>query len=670
MGDLMPNTTILISKLIQKQMRIVAGAAVISIVVVVSRILESRSILPNGISITALYSALLFIWPCISSVSGALIPSCTVRQSTQTNPGGLSKRIAALFLQLIAAIFLAIIGVAAALGVLPQISMEHQEANLPRLSSSLTHFVFDSYFGFPSAGGFSVFNINSDFKWQLGIFVSLVCFACALLFSSLLSRTRPAAAAGLVSGLSVSCAIIQFGIRLDLPIGDFYKWAFGRTRWILSMLTLAMLLIFFLAFILRSNRNWSARKTIFSGSLLCAGSALIVFFAFAYPRFIRLSPRTAFALYRPFFSADGKTIIVTAAKIEGFAPQIWGIPVNGKGIRRLTGRLAATPITPIMDRPLITAPFISPDGNWIGYFSRRSFLGLVQDHLDLRIVRVDGTQDRLLISRLKEAYDTEPQMGPEIACSASAFSPDGSRIAVFCKDVLTVVELKSGHCINITLPLESSHTYFDWNHTDLAWNHSGSEIFISMSEISIEMMGSGPLLACDPATGQIRTIRENPRGINYAFFLSTARGMRFVLIGNSLLDLQTNKEQPVKYYQAWISSDEKVLVYATPHSIDHHVSGTEFHWQELPSGKKETVAIFPNNFERSSFYVSPSGDRVVINGDPAIVMERTGAMRFFPHGWSPFGWAGNGQVGLYKPQQLFPLALGDAETMKLRIINP
>jgi hypothetical protein len=647
----MPDTTIRISNLIQKQMRIIAVAAAISIVVVVSRILGSRSILPNGISITVLYGALLFIWPCLSSFSGALIPACTAHPLTQTSLGGVSRRTAALFMQFLTAILLAIIGVAAALGVLPPISMEHHEANLPYLSSRLTHFVFDTYFGFSPAEGFSVFVINSDFKWQLGIFVSLVCFACALLFSSLLTRTRPAAVAGLVSGLSVSCAIIHFGIRLDLPINDSYEWAFGRTRWTLSMLSLTMLLLFILAFILRWNRTWSVSKTILSGSLLCSGSALIVLFTFAYPRFIRLSPRSAFALCRPFFSADGKMIIVTAAKIESFAPQIWGIPVNGEGIRRLTGRLA---VTPFNDHPS-TVPFISPDGNWIGYFSRRGFLGLVQDHLDLRIVRIDGTQDRLLVSRLKETASTQIE-SPDIECASSAFSPDSSRIGVVCQDILTVVELKSGHYTNIALPLEGP--------THLAWNNSGSEVFISG-------MKWGPLLACDPATGKIRTIRENTKGLKNVFFLSTARGMRFVLIDDSLLDLQTNREQQVKCYQAWISSDEKFLVYATPHWIDLHESGTEIHWRELPSGKEETVEIFSNNFARSSFLVSPSGDRVVINGDPAIVIDRTGAMRYFPPGWSPFGWAGNSQVGLFKDSPLlFPLALGDAETMKLRILNP
>jgi hypothetical protein len=642
----MPNTTILISKLLQKQMRIVAGAVAVSIVVTLLSILESRNILPKGISIVAIYGTLLFIWPCLSSISGAMIPSCTVPQSTQKNPGGVSRRTTALFLQLITAILLAIIGVAAAFGVFLQIPMTGREANPP-----LPHFIFNTYSDFPPAWDFG---IDGPFKWMQGIFVSLVCFACALLFSSLLSRTRPAAIAGLVSGLSISFMIF---IRLDLPLlGDSVPLTFDELRLIMSLLALTILLVI-LTFILRWNRNGSVSKTIFSGSLLCAGSALIVFFSFAYPLSIRLSPSSAETLYMPYFSADGEMIIVTAFKRIAFAPQIWGIPVNGKNIRRLTGRLAVTPFM----SSLYAAPFMSPDGNWIGYFSRQNFLGILQNHLDLRMVRVDGTEDRLLVSRLKETDDTDPERRPDIACSASAFSPDSNRIAVVCKDVLTVVELRSGHCINITLPLE-------WP-THLAWNNSGSEILISPG------FASGSLFACDPATGRIRTIRENTKGRREALFLSTARGMRFVLIGNSLLDLQTNKEQLVdeKCYRAGISSDDKSLVYTTPHWINPMNAqeiGTEIHWREIASGKEEIAAILPNSYLSYSLLISPSGERVIVNSDRAIVIERSGAMRYFPPGWSAFGWAGNDQVGLRSSEKLFPLALGDVETMKLRILNP
>jgi len=633
------NSTIPISYLVRKQGHVITIATAIAFLGMLLSFLESRSILPKGTSTIAFYVILLFVWPCLSAVAGAMIPI----------PQKFGRRTASLLLQFLTALILGVMGIVAALGVLVQIPLQYSIADLPFPISALDNIKDINYF-FSTAGWFPLdiawspqfigYRYQFSPKLLLVLAASLVCFSCALLFSSLLSRAKPAAISGLVGGLSISGILFHCWIRLSLPAEGLTGSRLSvELGWILSVFMLAAFLIFVFVLLFRWSFQWSSGKAISFGSVICAVLASAAFFAFAYPHSIRISPKSSFALPYPLFSVDGKAVIVDATKRGIMAPHIWSISTEGKGAKRLAGRLAF-------------APFLSPDGNLVAYFSQRNWLGLARDSVDLRAVWVDGTHDRLLVSQLVKNRDYHRE-GP---CDAFAFSPDSSRIAVACEDMLTVVELSSSRVVKMALP-----SRYSWC---LAWNSSQSEVLLKDN-------GLGPPLAYDPTTRQTRTIRGEEGNSGPITFLSTAKGTRFVMVGNSLLDLLTNKVQRItdsECYMAGISSDEKFLVYANAKKSAPPNSETEFHWRELDSGKDELAATLPGRRFYDRLLISPRGDKVVI--DSKLVIEKSGAMRNFPDGWAAFGWSGNGQVGLIAFKEPFLLALCNPETMQMRIIYP
>jgi hypothetical protein len=129
----------------------------------------------------------------------------------------------------------------------------------------------------------------SVFKLLLGIFASVVCFACAALLSSLLSRTKLAAIAGLFAGLSISGLIVHCWIRLDLvDFNDVGTLVPGELAWILCVLALSSVLILPATLFLSSSSRRRTGIAVLIGPSIIAGSAAVAFFAFAYPHRFRL----------------------------------------------------------------------------------------------------------------------------------------------------------------------------------------------------------------------------------------------------------------------------------------------------------------------------------------------------------------------------------------------
>lgn len=646
---------------LRKQGLIVVVALIISIVLAFLAFLERKSALPKGISLTAMYATLLFVWPCFSSISGGLLPAERFRQTAENlSGGGIAKRLAARLLQAMTALLLSLIAIATALEVLARIPL-HLRSELPWSEQRWAMYFKDAAYLILADGSFrhgdSWFRFNfydGAYKLLLGVFGSLICFSCALLFSSLLTRAKVAATTGYFVGMSISWLIVHCWIRLDLPgLDDVLTLLPGELPWILCVLAISAMLIFILALLLSSSPARRTCAPVILGSVLSCGLATIAFFAFAYPHSIRLSPRSALAVWPPLLTADGKNILVEAVNFNSWAPQIWCIPVEGKNITPLTGRLAHQ----------LT---LSPDGNWVGYLSQRNVFGFARESVDLRAVRMNGTQDRLLASGL-----TNNPYFTLYPCGGFAFSPDSSRIALACDDVLVVAELNGARPVRIPLPPIRCRLWL------VAWNISGSEVLVAPDPWTISR--TCLLLAYNLKTGGIRTVRENPECRHYFVFPSTPKGIQYVLFGNSLMDITTGKEQQITEsdcYAAGMSPDRKFLVYATARQDSDRHYQTEIYWRDLASGRDEMVASFQGLLSEP-FLVSPMGDQILANdnsepmNERAIIVENTGAVKRFPPGWMAFGWANNSEIGLSKPlEKSLPIALGESATMRMRIVIP
>ena len=154
-------------------------------------------------------------------------------------------------------------------------------------------------------------------------------------------------------------------------------------------------------------------------------------------------------------------------------------------------------------------------------------------------------------------------------------------------------------------------------------------------------------------------------------FFQLQRAHGFSSFSNSLFDLLTDKVQRItdsECYMAGVSSDGEYLIYAAENKADRQNKQTKIYWRELDSGKDELAATLPGLILHGRLLISPSGNRVVIG---ATVIEKNGAMRKFPSGWTAFGWADDNKVGLIGSRRSpIPLALGNVETMQMRNINP
>jgi hypothetical protein len=636
-----------ISEVIRTQGLVFGMATSISLLLIVLSYLESRQILSQGTSVATLYATIFLVWPFLGSLSGALMP---------ISNGRFIKRTAMGFMQLLMALFLASIGLATVLGVLKNVRLNFGYGLPGTLEFLASQFKDTGYLHMSDGSDLleKIWSSRGEHKLLLGILVSILCFSCARLFSRILSRAKIAAIAGCLAGMSIFGIVVHCWIRLDLFGFDCTGTREpGELEWILGVLALSSLLIHFSAVVIAKDFHWPAGKSIWVGSLVSAVLASIAFFTFAYPHSIRLSPQSALAMWQPLVAHDGKAAIVTAVKRESYAPQVWSISLKSKNIRRLDGRMA-------------DHPFLSPDGNWVGYLSQRNLLGLTRDSVDLRVIRLDGTEDRLLASQLTANHDPT-----QVECGAFAFSPDSSRAAIVCNDTLVVAELNSGHSIRTPLPALRCGAWL------VAWNSFGSEVLVAPDPPT--SIKSGPLVACNPLTGRIRTIRKNDEGNHHFIFPSSTKGIPLVFFGNSILDLTNDKEQRITEsdcYAAGLSDDQKLLVYATASNLYQQNTRTEVHWRELASGRDEMVASFPGILSEP-FLVSPAGNRVITNDnsepmhDRAIIIERTGTMREFSSGWMAFGWMHNNKVVLLKPlEKSIPLAIGDAETMIMRVVRP
>jgi hypothetical protein len=129
----------------------------------------------------------------------------------------------------------------------------------------------------------------------------------------------------------------------------------------------------------------------------------------------------------------GASIIVAARSSSSVHGSLWRLGSDGTA-RRLTGRMTFS-------------PFVSPDGAWIYYLSQRGPFGLAGRRADLRAVRADGSDDRLIARSTGSSSDDLGTWG----FGRVLFSPSGSKVVpvYYWNDAQIIVDLDRGETLRI-----------------------------------------------------------------------------------------------------------------------------------------------------------------------------------------------------------------------------
>lgn len=613
-----------VSELTRKQMTIIGMAIGISLLLTFLACLESKHIVPGTTSMTGLYGAIFLVWPCLSSASGALI----FRDRKET---GIGKRVKTGVSSIIAMLELAAVGIYAILAVNASVD---SRGIASILQTMLWHFKDTSYL---LIGDQSRLLSHSTAKLLLGIFASFVCFSCSGIFSRGISRPNIAALAGYFLGLVLSGTILYCWIRLDLVMNDDGTLFPAHLLWILGVMGLAAILILLWAIFLNSGALINFRSSF----ALAVASAAVAFFLFAYAYRARFSGDSVITYDTPLLAGDGMGIVANVfdSGRNSLNPRIWRISLSGSDIAQLGGRFAYNPA-------------LSPDGKWIGYLSQSNFLGLAKTVVDLRAVLIDGSGDHLVASDLVEMpyftgwfYD------------GLSFSPDGSRIALIWEDTLVVTVPNQIRPVQIALP--QGRQWFI-----AGWDSSGTEVLVAPEN------HHGPLLTCDAAKKQVRVLVDNQLGRRGFVFPSGSKGIRYVLLGDLLIDLSNGKEHSIASandYMAGLSADQLTLVYSTSTGNDRRCSQIEIHWYELSSGRDHIAISAEEGCLGGPLLVSPEGDRIVAwdcaEDGQAFVADRNGNIKYFSADWRALGWVNKDEVAFWKP----PLALATANVSNLNM---
>ncbi|MGD8327969.1 MAG: hypothetical protein PVJ49_00955, partial [Acidobacteriota bacterium] len=121
-------------------------------------------------------------------------------------------------------------------------------------------------------------------------------------------------------------------------------------------------------------------------------------------------------------SPDGSAAVVTAASYPLAFGSLWRLP-DQAGAEGGEGR-GATPQR--LSRRLAFSPFFSDDGRWVYYFSAQRLLDRVRGNVDLWRVRIDGTEEQLVLGSVGEIAWI--RSGWPYATRSPTFSPDGTYV--------------------------------------------------------------------------------------------------------------------------------------------------------------------------------------------------------------------------------------------------
>jgi len=468
----------------------------------------------------------------------------------------------------------------------------------------------------------------------------LVMFSTAVFFSTVLSRAMTAAAAGLVAALTLLAGIFLVWSRMDLVPLLEPQWIALEMGLMASLILLASLYLFSRGEMLRGK---GARKTALVAVALAllgggVGTLPVLFASF------QVTPEGA-GFDDAFLSPSGDAVVASVARANGASPQVWLIPTDGSGFRRLTGRLTM-------------APALSPDGEWLAYVSLRGTLGMRSSAApQIRVMRLDGRDDHAIGSWHTDVLDHDMRFDPP----RLAFSPDSTRVLVsHWRDIGQVLSLDGSPGVEITLegtPLEGGSP-FDWS-------PGGSEVLV-LRHPSEQRSGS-TLGAVNPGTGEARVffettelafvrrwrggwLRNTPLlGSSLAIVVRTETPDEADDYWLSLIDLEDGSRRPITHSFCLPSfdmdRDEESMVYLTcPEKGDGKENIAEVHrWK---SDGSDEVLLTSLELPVWSMFLSPAGERVVFRGLEGVrVLDPDGSLRDLDaQGWQTLGWAGKDRM--------------------------
>jgi hypothetical protein len=363
-------------------------------------------------------------------------------------------------------------------------------------------------------------------------------------------------------------------------------------------------------------------------------------------------------LHYPILAVDGSSVVSMATNQWAQRCEIVSVSLNRKHVRSLTGRLTYMPV-------------LSKTG-WVAYLSQSNWLGLRKNMADLRMVKLDGSGDHLLMSSIGMGENPFTAEAPLIR--GMSFSPDGVRLAFVTAEELVVVTLNDDRRVRTALPATLSE--FD-ERSLLGWIIDGSQIILA-NDSAIEFY--------DSQTGKI-TKTVTARGARPWKIVSNGLPIRYQLVGDQLLDLETGKKEFLSGSMCGeavgISDDQLTLVYATCRKDG---DGIEVHWRDCRSGVEfGASALKGSPSPRGEISVSPDKNQAILGMFPnrsdsaspsqswIEMTRRDGSTKEVTHGnWLSIGWSGNGKIVLVADQfySIRQIGVLDLATNKLEVVFP
>jgi ABC-type transport system involved in multi-copper enzyme maturation permease subunit len=491
---------------------------------------------------------------------------------------------------------------------------------------------------------------------------SLLVFAASVFCSTCLSRPLSAAAAGLATSLLVVSAILFIWARLDLQPSLEPQWVGGEMALAAVLILLGSLFLFARGEMLRGR---AARVRMALASVVVLGAVALASVPLIHAQ-VRLSPSSA-VLAGPVLSPAGDAAVTTAMREDGSSPQVWLIRTDGTGMTRLTGRLSF-------------APVFSPDGEWIAYLSQRSALGLRADELYVRLVRPDGSGDRLL-TRLPTDEIWFPYRSPDLV-----FSPDGSKVGVVTDRRVTVATTDG--LVLFTTEIRLSPMQI--RRQVVGWSTDGRKLLLLTS--GWRPRASCTLRAYDVESGQERIVyhaEEAWAPLPFGWNAASAEGWSRVPLTVSseapgtgarrllLVEIDTGAVETITshacYGAADLSADQSLLAYATCRE-EEGWKLLEVHWRDLTTGEDLTLATLKGPLPLVS--LSPAGDRILVErfaargaGRAALTVDLKGETTPLPAGWESLGWSGARRAVLVDGEHS-RMAVVDTGTGEIRPVYP
>jgi hypothetical protein len=464
-----------------------------------------------------------------------------------------------------------------------------------------------------------------------------IVFACSVLFSLIQFRRGVSALLGFAAGAAVFFCITSFWVRLD-----FNMWIAKKP--VNPAILLSGALLLFLAW------GCSSRLRVLSPSarfILGISAALISALSSSTLLYLMRPSPAALHMGGPSLSPMG-TEIVSDAYAEDTYKQIWIIPTDtGKGTRII--------------KKQAYDPVVSPDGRWFAFFSQEGIFGLRSFYVDLRVARIDGTQENVVLPKFARWISDEHSIGVD----GTAFSPDSKYLVLLCYTMIYVVDLEGNLKSQVALPPNSDKQL-------LGWRPGCLEVLLAdINRRCIEIY--------DVTKREFRPLYQAKQAPERLAPVHSGAGIRYVGFGNELVDLNSGSARPFPEYIGRelldISIDQSTLLsYINSEEFKPETSIAAVHRFDIKSGRDELCAEFKGVIKR--LVNSPDGSRTALEHRTeydqiqTIVIKGNSVVRRF-EGWALIGWRDSGRVVL-ADRNLFPkrIALGDIDTGQIHQFYP